>query len=292
MTRQVTAPVLASSRFSRLALALLATAALATAAWAQDSPTASSYRLGPKDRVRIKVFEVPELNVDGRITETGTIILPLIGEVPAAGLTDRELAAKLKELLESKYVNHATVSVEVLEMRSRPISVIGAVQRPGALDFPGRWTLLDALAAAGGLAADHGDVIYVLRRAQNGLSDQLSIRVDDLMEKGLPEANIPINANDLINVPARVQISIYCLGQVGSPGAQTFQSTDRVTLLAVLSRAGGLTDRASKKILIRHRQGDSLTGETVVDYKRLLAGKEPDPVLHAGDVVIVKESFF
>jgi len=250
------------------------------------------YRLGPKDMVRIKVFEVPELNVDSRISESGSVILPLIGEVPAAGLTEQEFAARLEQLLESKYVNRATVTVEILEMRSRPISLIGAVQKPGNLGFPGRWTLLDALAAAGGLADNHGDVVYVLRRAQNGLSDQLTLRVDDLFVRGLPEANIPIFANDLINVPARVDISIYCLGQVNTPGAQTFKSTDRVTLLAVISRAGGLTDRASKKITIRRRRGDALTDELVVNYKALLEGKEKDPVLHEGDVVIVKESFF
>ena len=273
-------------------VALTAAAGAQSAAPEDAGVGGGAYRLGPRDMVRIKVFEVPELNVDSRISESGTVMLPLIGEVPATGLTTDEFAARLEKLLESKYVNRATVTVEILEMRSRPISLIGAVQKPGALGFPGRWTLLDALTAAGGLASDHGDVVYVLRRAQNGLSDQLTIRVDDLFVRGLPEANIPIYANDLINVPARVDISIYCLGQVRSPGAQTFKSTDRVTLLALISRAGGLTDRASSKITIRSRHGDALTDEMVVNYKRLLEGKEKDPVLHEGDVVIVKESFF
>jgi len=271
---------------------LAAAAAAQSVAPPESGVDGGGYRLGPRDMVRIKVFEVPELNVDSRISESGTVMLPLIGEVPATGLTTDEFAARLEKLLESKYVNRATVTVEILEMRSRPISLIGAVQKPGALGFPGRWTLLDALTAAGGLASDHGDVVYVLRRAQNGLSDQLTIRVDDLFVRGLPEANIPIYANDLINVPARVDISIYCLGQVRSPGAQTFKSTDRVTLLALISRAGGLTDRASSKITIRSRHGDALTDEMVVNYKRLLEGKAKDPVLHEGDVVIVKESFF
>jgi polysaccharide biosynthesis/export protein len=278
-------------RFS-VPLLLAVGLALPGPAAAQAGDAATGYRLGPKDLVRIRVFEVPELNVDSRVGEAGAVQLPLIGEVPAAGLTDQELAARLKELLESRYVNRATVAIEILEMRSRPIALIGAVQKPGNLAFPGRWTLLDALAAAGGLAGNHGDLVYVLRRAENGLSDQLAIPVDELLIEGRPEANVPIFANDLINVPARVEISVYCLGEVRSPGVITFKSSDRITLLTALVRAGGLTDRASKKITVRRRTGDSLGEEIVVDYRRLLAGREPDLVLRAGDVIVVKESFF
>lgn len=266
------------------------------AAVAQAPPPAaapaSGYRLGPKDLLRIRVFEVPELNVESRVSESGMVNLPLIGDVPAAGLTDGEFTARLKELLESRYVNRASVSVEILEFRSRPITVIGAVKTPGNLAFPGRWTLLDALAAAGGLDDNHGDLIYVLRRAENGLTDQIEIPVADLFVRGEAEANVPIYANDLINVPARVEVAVYCLGEVRNPGALTFRSTDRITLLAALARAGGFTERASKKVLIKKRTGDSLGREIEVDYRRVLAGKEPDPVLEEGDVVVVKESLF
>ena len=98
--------------------------------------------------------------------------------------------------------------------------------------------------------------------------------------------------NDLIHVPPRVEVSVYCLGEVRQPGAIVFKSTDRITLLAVLARAGGLTDRASKKVRIKRRAGEGLGAETVVDYRRVLAGEQPDPELEAGDVVVVKEAFF
>lgn len=256
------------------------------------TPPEAGYRLGPRDLVRIRVFEVPELNVESRVSETGAVTLPLIGDVPASGLTEKEFEARLEGLLEERYVNRASVSVEVVEFRSRPITVIGAVRQPGHLAFPGGWTLLDALAAAGGLADNHGDLIYVMRRADNGLSDQVAIPVDDLFVRGDPDSNLPIRANDLIHVPPRVEISVYCLGEVRQPGAIVFRSTDRITLLAVLARAGGLTDRASKKVRIKRRAGEGLGAETVVDYRRVLAGEEPDPELEAGDVVVVKEAFF
>ena len=277
----------------RLLLALAALVALAPlAASAQEPSTVSTYRLGPKDLLRVKVFEVPELNVDSRVSETGTVNLPLIGEVPASGLTGQEFGASLKRLLEARYVNRANVSVEILEFRSRPITLIGSVKQPGNLAFPGRWTLLDALAAAGGLADSYGDLVYVLRRAENGLTYQLAIPVRELMVEGRPEANVPIFANDLINIPARVDISIYCLGEVRSPGELKFKSTERITVLSAIARAGGLTESASKKIRVKRREGGSLGPEIVVDYRRLLAGKEPDLELGEGDVLVVKEALF
>ena len=276
----------------RLSLAHLVLVLAPALAGAQVVPPSAAYRLGPKDLVRIRVFEVPELNVESRISESGMANLPLIGDVPAAGTTETEFAAKLEALLESRYVNRASVSVQVVEFRSRPITVIGAVKTPGNLAFPGRWTLLDALAAAGGLDDSHGDLVHVLRRADNGLTDQVEIPVEELLVRGDPDANLPIRANDLINVPARVEISVYCLGEVRQPGAIAFRSTDRITLLAVLARAGGFTDRASKKVLVKRRAGDTLGDEIEVDYRKVLAGKAPDPTLGAGDVVVVKEAFF
>lgn len=253
---------------------------------------AGSYRLGPRDLISVKVFEVPELNVESRVSEKGTVNLPLIGDVSAEGLTADEFGARLEQLLEARYVNRASVAIEVREFRSRPIVVMGAVKNPGNLAFPGRWTLLEALAAAGGLVESHGDYVNVLRRANNGLTDQIAIKVDDLLVHGEPRANIPIFANDLINVPVPSEVTIFCLGEVVSPGAQKFRSTERITVLSAIARAGGLSPRASKKISIKRRKGESLQQEIEIDYRKILSGKEPDTTLRDGDVLVVKESLF
>lgn len=249
------------------------------------------YRIGPKDQLRIQVYEVPELNVDRRVSENGSINLPLIGDVPAAGLTEEDLSIRLKALLEVKYVQRASVAVEVTEFRSKPISVIGAVKAPGNLAFSGRWTLIEALTAAGGLTENHGNRIYVLRKAENGLSDQVAIDVSDLLVRADPRVNIPILASDLINVPTAVEVTIYCLGEVARPGALAFKSTDRITLLAAIARAGGLTDRAANRLTIK-RTGGGGGREIEADYKRILSGKDQDVALVEGDVLVVKESFF
>lgn len=249
------------------------------------------YRVGPRDLLDIRVYEDEKLSGERRVSENGLINLPLLGDVAVAGKTTPEIAQTLEKALEDKYMQRASVDVQVMEYRSRPISVIGAVKSPGNLGFSGRWTLLEALTAAGGLADNHGGVIHVLRRADNGLTDQVTIPLDDLLLRGDPRVNIPIYANDLINVPASVQVTVYCLGEVEKPGALSFKSSERITVLSAIAQAGGLTDRAGNKIQVK-RQGSGPGQEITVDYKKVVAGKAPDVELKQGDVIVVKESFF
>jgi polysaccharide export outer membrane protein len=254
------------------------------------SPNAG-YRIGPRDLIDIRVFETPELNVSRRVSEDGEVNLPLIGSVALGGLTEAEAAKKIKGVLEAKLLQRASVAIQVQEFRSRPIAVIGAVRQPGNLAFTGRWTLLEAVTAAGGLSDTHGNFIYVIRRSENGLADQIAVPIDDLLVRTDPRVNIPIVAGDLINVPATIEVTVYCLGEIKQPGAVSFKSSERMTLLALIARAGGMTDRASSKILIK-RDGRDGKSEMAADYKRILAGKDSDLELQAGDVVVVKESFF
>ena len=274
--------------------ALLLGAALTTAQSTGASGSAGSgYRLGPKDLVEVRVLELQEMaSLERRVSEKGTINLPFVGEIAASGLTDAELAARIKAELERQVLQRASVAVQVREFRARPISVIGAVNQPGNLAFAGRWTLLEAITAAGGLSQSHGRTAYVLRKSDNGLSDQIAIDLDDLFVRADPRMNIPIFPNDLINIPVMLEVTIYFLGEVAQPGALTFKSTERITVLTAVARAGGLTDRASRKILVRREDASGRSQEIEVDYKRLVAGKDPDVQLRAGDVVVVKESFF
>jgi polysaccharide export outer membrane protein len=250
------------------------------------------YRVGPRDLLEIKVIEIPELNVERRVSDGGTVSLPMVGDFPVSGLTAAEVRSGLETLLKSKYVNRADVSVVIKEFGSKPISILGAVQRPGALNISGRWFLLQAISAAGGLTEAAGRKIYVLRKKENGTSNILEVRTDDLLRGASETWNIPIYPGDVVNVPARSTVRIFCIGEVKTPGAIELSADDRITLLSVLSKAGGLTDKASKKVRIKRRDASGRDVETVYDYKRILAGKDPDPVLKGDDVVVVKESFF
>lgn len=255
-------------------------------------PGDGDYSIGPKDLLEIRVFEIPELNLERRVNNNGTIDLPLLGEISAAGLTAAQVRDRLEQLLKAKYVNRASVSVVIKEYANKPVTVVGAVQRPGSLNISGRWTLLQAISAAGGLTEAAGRKIYVLRRAENGLSDTLEIDTEELFKNATPMWNIPILPADVVNVQAKTLIRVFCLGEVKNPGAMEFNSDDRVSLLSVIAKAGGLTDRASNTIRIKRRGQDGKDSEIVANFRRIVAGKEPDPVLKPNDVVVVKESFF
>jgi len=269
-----------------LALALALSAAVARA-------QVTDYRIGPQDVLSIKVYETPELNADDvRVSSEGKISLPNAGAIALAGLTEAEAGLEVERVLEQCCVNRATVTVRVKEYRFKPIAVIGAVGRPGPITSSGRLTLLDVLTAAGGVGAQHGDVVHIIRHGDNGLADQLTVRLDDLLVRGEQRWNVPILPGDLINVPADVEVTVFCLGEVARPGAVSFKSSDRMTLLTAIAHAGGLTDRASYKLVIKREGAGSLVEEIQVDYKAVLAGRIPDPTLKEGDVVVVKESFF
>ena len=127
--------------------------------------TAQEYRIGPEDVLSINVFEAQELNRDVRVSASGEISLPLLGPVRAAGLTPRELEFVLQELLHRTYMKDPHVSVFVREMQSHPVSVMGAVRRPGVFQIRGSKTLLEVLSLAEGLADDAGETVIILRGA-------------------------------------------------------------------------------------------------------------------------------
>lgn len=256
-------------------------------------PLTGEYRIGPRDLLEIKVLELPELNVERRVGDTGVVSLPLVGDVPFAGLTATESADRLESILTAKYVNRANVTIVIKEYTNKPISVLGAVQKPGSLNVSGKWDLLQAISAAGGLGSSAGKKIYVLRRGESGLSDRLEIATDDLFVNPSPKWNVTIYPSDVINIPARTPVRVFFLGEVRRPGAIDFDADDRITLLSAIAKAGGLTDRAARgSIRIKRRGPDGKDTESTANYGRIISGKDPDPVLKSDDVIFVKESFF
>lgn len=260
---------------------------MAYAATAQQGP---SYRIGPRDKVEIRVLEMPELDRSFQVAEDGTLELPHVGTVEAAGRTERELAEELRRYLEATGLRRATVNVRITEF-SRPVAVLGAVAAPGNQSLDGRASLLDVLLMAGGLSGEHGPVIRVQRRAPNGLSDQVEIGVAELFELGDPAVNIPVFAGDIIHATPAEVLRVSFLGEIGKTGTLTFSGSERVTLLVAIAQAGGLTENASNKIRILRGQGDDKI-EITAHYRNILKGRDPDVALEDGDIVVVKEAFF
>jgi polysaccharide export outer membrane protein len=254
------------------------------------SASASDAPIGPRDTIEVRVFQAPNLDTKTTVTDDGRISMPLIGKVDVSGLTPTEVETRIKGLLE-KYINKPDVSVTVLEAGSKPISVIGAVMRPGKLPVTGNVNLIQAITQAGGLATGYGRTLYVLRTAANGLTEQIAIDIDDLMVNGNPDLNLPLRANDVINIPIDGSINIYILGEVMRPGSVQFRRSQTPTLLQALAAAGGPTDRASKGVILKRVVGGA-EKTFRYNFKKIIDGRQNDIVLLDGDRIVFSESFF
>src|SRR5271170_3059568 len=126
---------------------------------------AHDYVIGSGDVLSIDVFDVKELSRDVRVSQTGTIGLPLVPvRLRVSGLTELQAEQKISEILEANgLVSHADVSVTIKERKSKPITVVGAVPHPLVYQADRQVTLLEVLAEAGGVSNDAGDEVIITR---------------------------------------------------------------------------------------------------------------------------------
>ena len=143
-------------------------------------PAWGSEKLGIGDAIRVTVFQQPDLTTEARISERGTIGMALVGEVKVAGLSPAQAGGKIAEALkEGKFLKAPQVAVALTTLRSRQVSVLGSVARPGryALDDTSS-KLADVIAAAGGLAADGSPQVTVIRGGEREKVDLLAKSFD------------------------------------------------------------------------------------------------------------------
>ncbi len=256
-------------------------------------PPEVDYEIGAEDLLEISVFELPDLTRTVRVAGDGSITLPLVGMVPAAGLTHSALENRLKELLQERYLEEPQVSVFVKEYRSKRISVIGAVQSPGTFEMLGVRNLLEAIGHAGGLTREAGSSLFVLRPRPDGGQVRIGIDLGDLFVRGNPALNIDLSPGDVINVPLDQPVQFYVNGAVKSPGRYESRSSVPVTLLQAVTQAGGATNRANERaVLILRRDANGIPLATRCDLKAIKRAKAEDPLLQDGDVIVVPEAWF
>jgi polysaccharide export outer membrane protein len=253
----------------------------------------TDYRIGPRDLLEISVFGLDELNRRVRVSEDGKISLPLLGEVEVEELTKAELERKLSELLKKKYLQNPQVTVFILEHQSKIVSILGAVGNPGPYELIGRQTLLQIISQAGGFTSEAGNEIIIMRQLDNGENISLKISLDDLILKGDAKLNIPLQPDDIINVPIDRIVSIYVFGRVNSPGAFEVRRSNIPTLLQAIAPAGGFSERASKrKVLIIRKDDKGKEIKIKVNVKSIITRKKKDIQLKENDVVYVPETAF
>ncbi len=275
---------------------LLIMVVLALGAFAQEEQDVfvKEYRIGPKDLLEITVFELPELNQTVRVSEDGSISLPLLGQVAIGGMAKDAVEQKLASLLEEKYLKNARVTVFIREYQSQRAAVIGAVGKPGMYELIGRTTLLQLISKAGGLTDRASKEMFVLREAKNGVRARIAIDLDDLINKGNQKYDIPLQANDTVNIPIDEMINVFVFGEVRNPGALQVKMSKHTTLLQAIAQAGGFADGAARGGVTIKRK-DRKTGKEIkmkVNIKDVIKGKRPDIELLEGDVVFVPASIF
>jgi polysaccharide export outer membrane protein len=265
----------------------------------QARPT---YVLGTDDQILIRALHADEISEKPvRIGVDGTINLPMIGKVQAGGLTISQLEDALTEKLKF-YVVNPQVTVSVTEMRSQPVSVVGAVNSPGVIQLQGKKTLIEILSLAGGLRQDAGQKVEITRSVEwgeipisgahkdsTGQYYVATVSVENMMKAARPELNVAIRPNDVISVPRGEMV--YVVGEVGKSGGFVLHDHESMTVLQALSLAEGLGKAAAPQHarILRSNNGDERS-EIEVPLQKVLEGKAEDVKLYPDDILFVPTS--
>jgi polysaccharide export outer membrane protein len=171
-----------------------------TAAPAPAAPASNtSYIIGADDVLQISVWKEPDLTTTLPVRPDGNISLPLLNDVPAAGLTPMQLAANITEKLR-KYVADPRVTVLVAQINSKKFYVTGEVQHTGGFQLLPGMTVLQALAQAGFTQFANTKGIYLLRN-ENGRQQKIPVNYKRLIKGDAAQQNIALKAGDTIVVP-------------------------------------------------------------------------------------------
>ena len=176
-----------------------------------SAPTAPApvqqYQIGPGDQLQISVWQHPELSPAVTVLPDGEISLPLIGEVKASGLSEKELSTSIRDKL-AEYVRSPEVSVTVVNPESanfqQRIRVTGAVMHPASVPFRKGMTVLDVVLEAGGpneFASANATKLY---RTTAAGPQVLKVYLDDILKKGQMETNYELQPSDVVTVPERL----------------------------------------------------------------------------------------
>ncbi len=252
------------------------------------------YKVGPDDVLDVSVFEWEAVDqtktLQLRVSETGVISLPSVGDVKVGGLSVQAIQRTIETaLVERGVLQTPRVGVWVSEFRSRQISVIGDVNQPGTYAIHQNvTTLLEILSLSGGPRDSAGGLAYILRKSFSGKPQpRIRVDLDELLQSGDLSHNPVLSAGDVVYIPKAPHIYVY--GAVKQAGAFTFRKKLRVLEAVVL--AGGTTSYANKSAVRLTRKLENGTEKMYrLDLARIEAGRMPNIFLRDGDVLNIETS--
>ncbi len=257
-----------------------------------DSSNLPVEKIGNDDLIGITVYDSPELTRTVRVNSDGNIRLPMLQQpIRAAGLYPSDLERTVTTaLIKGNVLVNPVVTVSVVEYRSRPITVSGAVKSPLTFQATGTVTLLDAISRAGGLSENAGSEILLSRDASTdgGQASPLvqRISVNDLMAVGGSTLNVELQGGEEIRVPEAGRI--FVVGEVKKPGSFFIRDGSTSSVMKALALSEGLDRFPSHEAYIYRVEGGSGgRNEIPVDLKKIMKRKSPDVPLMANDILYV-----
>jgi polysaccharide export outer membrane protein len=239
------------------------------------------YLLTPGDVIKVSVFKNPDLMVDARVSEAGSIGFPLVGSVPVAGLTLPAAERKIAQLLkDGGFVLNPQVNILLTTAVGNQVAVLGQVNRPGRYPIEGAGgNLTGMLAQAGGIATTGADVVIVTG-ARNGKPFRREIDIVNMSLNGSVADDIELRGGDTLFVNRSPMFYIY--GQVQRPGGYRLEKG--MTVMQALADGGGMTGKGTSRGIVLHRRDAS--------GKVKESGTSLDEDVRDQDVIYVKESVF
>ena len=248
---------------------------------AQPGAPVTEYQLGAGDVIRITVYQNPDLTLETRISEAGTLSFPLLGVIKVGGLTAGQAEKQIADgLRNGNLVRQPQVNVLVMQVRGNQVSVLGHVMRPGRFPIEvAEMKITDLLALAGGIDAG-GAEMMVLTGMRDGKPFRREFDVPSMFSATGRPFDVTVQNGDVLWVDRAPMVYIY--GEVQRPGV--FRLERGLTVMQALATGGGLTLRGTQKGLRIHRRGP--------DGAQMVLQPAMDDRLQDGDVVYVRESLF
>ena len=245
--------------------------------------------IGAGDLLSISVYGAPELSRTARVSQEGSIRLPMLKKpIEARGVTPSELEQRVADsLAEASILVDPSVVITIAEYATRPIRVAGAVRHPLTFDATGPVTLLEALTRAEGLSGEAGGEILVTRTGPDTGPLTKRIAVKDLIENADPAASVILKGGEEVRVPEAGRV--FVVGNVKRPGAFPVGDGAGISVLKALALAEGLAPFWTKLAYI-YRPGDGGKREIEVSLRKILERKSPDVVLTAGDIFYIPDN--
>lgn len=237
--------------------------------------------LGAGDTIRVSVYQNPDLNLETKVSESGSITFPLVGEVMVGGSSIANAQAQIaKQLREGGYVLKPQVNIMLMQVRSSQVSVLGQVGRPGRYPIEtAKPKVSEMIAQAGGVLPMGSEQVTLVGR-RGGKTFKVDIDLNKLLTAGQSELDLDVEGGDILYVDRAPNLYVY--GEVQRPGQYRLERG--MTVLQALAGAGGLTQRGTERGLRVHRRDDK--GEF-----RAVELDLNEPV-QRDDVIRVRESLF